>query len=140
MSDERAKRIAEAVREAAAEKCDEYREITAAEKDSALLVGKVDLSNAMSGEPRAAEFLASAIRSLDVDAIIASVPGPWLPIETAPKDGTRILAWVEWLDGPQAEAGCFKRGDFYPEYRGYTKMPTLWTPLPAKPKESHEQD
>jgi hypothetical protein len=50
--------------ERAAQLCDEYRDLAAAEKDSALLVGKVDLSNAMSGEPRAAEFLANAIRKL----------------------------------------------------------------------------
>jgi hypothetical protein len=44
--------------------CDEYGELMASEKDSALLVGKIDLSNAMSGEPRAASFLAGAIRKL----------------------------------------------------------------------------
>jgi hypothetical protein len=48
----------------AAQLCDEYGSLIAAEKDSALLVGKVELSNAMSGEPRAAEFLAKAIRAL----------------------------------------------------------------------------
>jgi hypothetical protein len=50
--------------ERAAQVCEEYGDLTAAEKDSALLVGKVDLSNAMSGEPRAADFLAKAIRGL----------------------------------------------------------------------------
>lgn len=50
--------------ERAAQVCDEYGDLMAAEKDSALLVGKVDLSNAMSGEPRAAGFLANAIRKL----------------------------------------------------------------------------
>jgi hypothetical protein len=50
--------------EEAAKVCDEYGELSAAEKDSALLVGKIELSNAMSGEPRAAEFLANAIRAL----------------------------------------------------------------------------
>jgi hypothetical protein len=50
--------------ELAAQLCDEYGDLAAAEKDSALLVGKVELSNAMSGEPRAAEFLAKAIRAL----------------------------------------------------------------------------
>lgn len=50
--------------EDAAKLCDEYGDLMHAEKDSALLVGKVDLSNAMSGEPRAATFLAEAIRAL----------------------------------------------------------------------------
>lgn len=49
----------------AAEKlCDEYEQITATEKDSAILVGKVDLSIAMSGEPRAARFIAEKVRAL----------------------------------------------------------------------------
>ncbi|GAC1610286.1 MAG: hypothetical protein NVS3B3_18660 [Aquirhabdus sp.] len=50
--------------EEAAKVCDEYEDITVTEKDSALLLGMVDLSNAMSGEPRAARFLSEAIRSL----------------------------------------------------------------------------
>jgi hypothetical protein len=50
--------------EEAAKVCDEYGALASAEKDSALLVGKIELSNTMSGEPRAAEFLASAIRAL----------------------------------------------------------------------------
>lgn len=54
--------------ERAALLCDEYGALMASEKDSALLVGKVDLSNAMSGEPRAAEFIARAIRALIEDA------------------------------------------------------------------------
>jgi hypothetical protein len=53
--------------ERAAHLCDEYGALMANEKDSALLVGKLDLSNAMSGEPRAAEFLAKSIRAL-IDA------------------------------------------------------------------------
>lgn len=44
--------------------CDEYGLLMSAEKDSALLAGKLELSNAMSGEPRAAAFLAQAIRQL----------------------------------------------------------------------------
>jgi hypothetical protein len=56
--------VRRAALESAALLCDEYGELSASEKDSALLVGKVHLSNAMSGEPRAASFLSAAIRAL----------------------------------------------------------------------------
>jgi hypothetical protein len=51
----------------------------------------------------------------------------WQPIETAPKDGTEILAWdgdqhiVAWFDGDwrfSDDRQCF---------------PTHWQPLPAPP-------
>ena len=50
-------------REACATICDEMREFYSAYKDTALLNGDIDLSNAASGEPRACEYLASAIRA-----------------------------------------------------------------------------
>ena len=50
-------------REACATICDEMREFYNAYKDTALLNGDIDLSNAASGEPRACEYLASAIRA-----------------------------------------------------------------------------
>ena len=49
-------------REACAVVCDEMAEHWAAYKDSALLNGDVDLSNAASGEPRAARAIAALIR------------------------------------------------------------------------------
>lgn len=53
-------------RDACVRICDEMQEYWAAEKDTALLNGNVQLSNAMSGESRAAESLARLMRSLDV--------------------------------------------------------------------------
>jgi hypothetical protein len=53
----------ETEREACAKVCDEMREHWSDYKDTALLNGDVELSNAASGEPRAAEFLAQAIRA-----------------------------------------------------------------------------
>lgn len=53
---------AAAEREACAKVCEEMHDHYSALKDTALLNGDVDLSNASSGEPRACEFLATAIR------------------------------------------------------------------------------
>lgn len=60
----------------------------------------------------------------------AGVEAQWRPIETAPKDGTRILCpggILHWSDpaGWSLEAGWF---DGYHRY-----SPTLWMPLPAPP-------
>ena len=55
--------VAAAEREACAAICDELESFWSAEKDVALLNGDVALSNATSGEPRAARALAAAIRA-----------------------------------------------------------------------------
>jgi hypothetical protein len=50
-------------REQCAKVCDELGEYWAGYKDTALLNGDIALSNAASGEPRAAEAIAKAIRA-----------------------------------------------------------------------------
>lgn len=50
-------------REECAKVCDETEEHWSAYKDAALLNGDTDLSNAASGEPRAARFIAERIRA-----------------------------------------------------------------------------
>lgn len=55
--------VAAKEREACAQVCDEMQEHWSAIKDTALLNGDVALSNALSGEPRAAEALAAIIRA-----------------------------------------------------------------------------
>jgi hypothetical protein len=60
----------------------------------------------------------------------------WQPMETAPKDGTRVLLWSEeWT------AAC--TGQYYGEPRGwgvfydvgmFKHQPTHWQPLPEPPK------
>ena len=55
-------RFAAAVAEECAVLCDELREHYAGLKDVALLNGDIELSNASSGEPRACEAVAAAIR------------------------------------------------------------------------------
>jgi len=72
------------------------------------------------------------------EAAIAAMPG-WQPIETAPKDGTRILAWPVYSDDLPAEArwrymrrtpGRWETGS------GpiYGNGPTHWMPLPPSPE------
>ena len=62
-----------------------------------------------------------------------SEPARWQPIETAPKDGTRILLWLEptriampfaWQDGRWM-------GDDYPLNMA---TPTHWMPIPPPPE------
>lgn len=75
----------------------------------------------------------------------------WQPIESAPKDGTHILAvglWAGEINGPHfGECICVIRWDGgttdYPGYEwsvtgtdAYSAWlkPTHWMPLPARPK------
>ncbi|WP_156765747.1 hypothetical protein [Rhizobium leucaenae] len=69
--------------------------------------------------------------------------GGWLPIESAPKDGTRFLAcgpdvpvdFFHWQDfGPEHE-GCPVgwRDSFIIVYREEANQVTHWQPLPAPP-------
>jgi len=78
-------------------------------------------------------------------------PGPWLPIETAPKDGTRILLFREgqqyvgrwypvyetWGVAAQREPGEWGSFTSIGECRvGQVKFwdgPTHWMPLPPPP-------
>lgn len=67
------------------------------------------------------------------DQILAlPVPGGWLPIEGAPKDGTPILA--AWRTGAAGEGDytvdkLWWAGQWCP----YSRNPTHWQPLPAPP-------
>jgi len=60
----------------------------------------------------------------------------WRSIESAPKDGTRLLVWdgrymtiAYWMDGLHAR---WKRQDGYDGLSGFDK-PTHWLPLPVAP-------
>ena len=61
----------------------------------------------------------------------------WRPIETAPKDGTVILAFRALPCGPEMSSVAWKHkehafgnsGWHYPEWNG----PTHWMPLPSAP-------
>ncbi len=59
----------------------------------------------------------------------------WMPIETAPKDGRGILAFIneEWIEGMFWNGGEWS----YLSYGDITRygryQPTHWMPLPAPP-------
>ena len=57
----------------------------------------------------------------------------WRPIETAPKDGTRILVWVEGAESHEIVGwlgDCWFNGDVTDFMFG---DPTHWMPLPEPP-------
>lgn len=63
----------------------------------------------------------------------------WQPIETAPKDETRIILgrWSEWLGSMEAWDGRWSSwGDVW-THKGRTNemSPTHWMPLPEPPQE-----
>lgn len=63
----------------------------------------------------------------------------WKPIESAPKDGTRILIAIPAFNEWPAMVGIshfYKKGraaGYWWDFAGLT--PTHWTPIPAPPKE-----
>jgi len=56
----------------------------------------------------------------------------WQPIETAPRDGTLVLAWHPHWGGPDA-VRCSSRGQWTADWLP-TCAPTHWMPLPAAPE------
>jgi len=74
--------------------------------------------------------------------------GKWLPIESAPKDGTRVLLACRYLDGLYELSVGFwieSRKDWADAYGSapYTTVdngddcfPTHWMPLPSPPQET----
>jgi hypothetical protein len=77
----------------------------------------------------------------------------WQPIETAPRDGTRMLLWVAVNEEPVIAAWCVSRAPYRFEgwstgwetasgYDvGYASIgdPTHWRPLPAPPQEASDE-
>lgn len=68
----------------------------------------------------------------------------WQPIETAPKNGTKILvAWInQWKTGPHIEVcETGEEGGWFYSYDGDQPQsdPTHWMPLPEPPTASNEQ-
>ena len=79
----------------------------------------------------------------------------WQPIETAPKDGTKIVIWAErydfcpiaqWSSGPDVSGWSFDAfsspcASCEDGFIGWNEdiedgfMPTHWMPLPEPPKE-----
>lgn len=70
----------------------------------------------------------------------------WQPIETCPKDGTKVLLWDESISYiPTVDAyGFIRVGRFEPDGIGFNCMPrrrvTHWMPLPDKPTSPKPHD
>ena len=83
------------------------------------------------------------------DALAAMIVSPWQPIETAPRDGTKILVShpdmgveiTEWYEITQTnyvelEGGLYQkeRAIFYAGWNNNGHHATHWQPLPEPPK------
>lgn len=146
MTTKRDKAIAQAVIEAAAAECNRTMMFPSGRQESYAHHG-VDAA-------------ADAIRSLDIDAIIVSVPGPWVSVKdrlpetfitddpecwlqsqciSAAISSVRVLVALEG-DGVRVDrlAGLDGKAPYWETYK---ERVTHWQLLPAaQPKESHEQD
>lgn len=81
---------------------------------------------------RAREALA-AFERIVADRRALAQGNAWRPIETAPKDGTRVMLWAAEWEG--ANSGCMF-GTGWGQYDHIWKhQPTHWQPLPAAPDE-----
>lgn len=58
----------------------------------------------------------------------------WQPIETAPKDGTRILTYRQGYVENMAVAWSYELG-WHPVFGDIWPNPTHWMPLPSPPKD-----
>ena len=68
-------------------------------------------------------------------ALTAAKAGGWLPIETAPKDGTRILVWRKHATRPLI-ARYQKDFEWFEDEDGVHLYHLIyWQPLPNPPKE-----
>jgi len=91
----------------------------------------------------------NSVIAAKLDAAIASLRSQWRPIETAPKDGTRIMACVvgfavsiahfdkevnKWLAVDDDEFDDVEQWDSYCRNTFYE--PTHWKPLPTPPQGS----
>ena len=66
-------------------------------------------------------------------------PQIWQPIDTAPSDGTKFLAyWPPSLEDTQYAICHFSFGVIWPSWIGKDNMPTHWMPLPTPPDVSRE--
>jgi hypothetical protein len=111
----------------------------------AQLIGAYGLQCHLTGELAPSRELVDAINGA-YDAHRTAVPDEWLPIESAPRDGTWILGshthWDDpqecppvvcyWQSGDEDQNGWFGEGST-PTY--FSPQPNLWMPLPAPPQD-----
>lgn len=83
-------------------------------------------------------FQPKVVLALIAEVEQARIANGWLPIETAPKDGTKILILTDdgiiesfWRNG------AWDQSIVYADYGAHTEIdsaPTYWQPLPAIPQ------
>lgn len=79
------------------------------------------------------------VKRLIRDALrTAPVPrsGEWLPIETAPRDGSRVICWHELWTGPACGVHNGRAWIVGYDLHPFLHQPTHWQPLPAAPSAS----
>ena len=84
------------------------------------------------------------VRSEGTEITSTDLFGSWQPIDTAPKDGTRVLlCFIEPSIGADYEVGIYVPNHGYPVWRaaGTFVEPVAWMPIPNMPnaKLSHEE-
>ena len=72
-----------------------------------------------------------------IPMLVAAIRAPqWQPIETAPKDGTWVLIWIDWIGNPRSSAfenGTWQNLPWVSSVKDYN--PSHWMPLPKPPTE-----
>lgn len=78
---------------------------------------------------------------LKADLRTAIENGGWLPIETAPKDGRRVLLSLNVpYDADGIWTGFFTNSDWYVCFGKSQYKPSHWMPLPPPPNSPHPKD
>lgn len=73
-------------------------------------------------------------RVVEQMALIAQAGPEWMPIDSAPRDGTRILIYAPDETDPDTVVAYYAHPDWTCGRYGY--RPSHWLPLPPRPKES----
>ena len=95
----------------------------------------------LDGVYQAREAIKAAARAALAALAAQPAPSPWRPIETAPKDGTRILCGRFVTNCPYDRDGTIDVDQWYEPLGGFSQFnmrfwpPTHWMPLPPAPKE-----
>ena len=64
----------------------------------------------------------------------ADLSPQWLPLDSAPRDGTWVLIWIGWIGNPRSSAfehGSWQNLPWVANSKDYN--PTHWMPLPKPP-------
>jgi hypothetical protein len=74
-------------------------------------------------------------------AALPPTPTPgWQPMDSAPKDGTRVLLWWPYWNHTRPLVGYWAEGDWHASERleGSSEQPQGWQPLPPAPTGERE--